>query len=90
MTIGASIALIIIGAILAYAVNFQLSGIDINLVGIILIVGGLIGLVVGIVRITTARRRLGVPPGTTRVREERFYGDEVPPAPRSGYERRDY
>ncbi|MQY03147.1 DUF6458 family protein [Actinomadura macrotermitis] len=81
MTIGASIALIIIGAILAYAVEFELSGIDIKLVGLILIVGGLIGLVIGVVRIASARRRT-VPPATG-VREERYYG-EVPPE-RRGY-----
>ncbi len=56
MTIGGSIALIIIGAILAYAVNYEFSGIDIRLVGIILMVGGAIGLIVGIVRIASARR----------------------------------
>lgn len=56
MTIGGSIALIIIGAILAYAVNYDISGIDIRLVGVILMIGGVIGLVVGIVRIMSARR----------------------------------
>ncbi|TDD94048.1 DUF6458 family protein [Actinomadura rubrisoli] len=76
MTIGGSIALIIIGAILAYAVNYEFSGVDIRLVGVILMVGGLIGLVVGIVRIASARRavaRRAVP-----VREERYY-EELPP-----------
>ncbi|WP_019633086.1 DUF6458 family protein [Actinomadura atramentaria] len=73
MTIGGSIALIIIGAILAYAVDYQFSGIDIRLVGVILMIGGLIGLVVGIVRIATARRRVVERPA--EVRERRYYQD---------------
>lgn len=45
MGIGASITLIAIGAILAFAVNTTVSGIDINVVGIILMVCGVLGLV---------------------------------------------
>ncbi|WP_067481549.1 DUF6458 family protein [Actinomadura hibisca] len=83
MTIGGSIALIIIGAILAYAVEFDISGLDIRLVGVILMVGGLIGLVIGIVRIVSTRRR-GVPPAVppTTVREEYY---EEPRTRRPGY-----
>ncbi|RFU41271.1 hypothetical protein DZF91_12660 [Actinomadura logoneensis] len=73
MTIGGSIALIIIGAILSYAVDYQFSGVDIRVVGIILMLGGLLGLVIGIVRIASARRRPVAPPPT--VREERYYED---------------
>ncbi|MFD0691151.1 DUF6458 family protein [Actinomadura fibrosa] len=76
MTIGGSIALIIIGAILAYAVNYEFSGVDIRLVGVILMVGGLIGLVVGIIRIASARRTV-VERRPPAVREE--YYDDVPP-----------
>ena len=75
MTIGGSIALIIIGAILAYAVNYDISGIDIRLVGVILMIGGLIGLVVGIVRIMSARRAVTRRPPPAAVREE-YYEDE--------------
>jgi hypothetical protein len=73
VTIGGSIALLIIGAILAYAVNYEFSGVDIRLVGVILMVGGLIGLVVGIIRIVSARRAMErrTPP----VREEYYYED---------------
>ncbi|MFB4310800.1 DUF6458 family protein [Actinomadura sp. GTD37] len=82
MTIGGSIALIIIGAILAYAVNYEFSGIDIRLVGVILMLGGLIGLVIGIVRIVSARRSaVRRPP--PRVREE-YYEDDFE-ARRRGY-----
>ncbi|KAB2342402.1 DUF6458 family protein [Actinomadura rudentiformis] len=86
MTIGGSIALIIIGAILAYAVNYEFSGVDIRVVGIILMLGGLIGLIIGIARIATARRRVAPPPPA--VREERYYEDpayEEPPARRRRY-----
>ncbi|MGI5322528.1 DUF6458 family protein [Actinomadura nitritigenes] len=76
MTIGGSIALIIIGAILAYAVNYQFSGIDIRLVGVILMIGGLIGLVVGIVRIASARRTTVERRPPTAIREEHYYEDD--------------
>jgi hypothetical protein len=48
MTIGSSIVMIAIGAILAYAVKADISGIDIQTVGIILIVLGIIGLILSL------------------------------------------
>ena len=45
MGIGVSIFLLALGAILAFAVNFEISGLDINVIGIILMVCGAIGLV---------------------------------------------
>ena len=45
MGIGVSVFLIALGAILAFAVEFQVSGLDINTVGIILLIVGVIGLV---------------------------------------------
>ena len=45
MGIGVSIFLIALGAILAFAVNFDLSGLDINVVGYILMIVGVIGLI---------------------------------------------
>ena len=44
MGIGVSIFLLAIGAILAFAVDFQASGLDINTVGVILMIVGVIGL----------------------------------------------
>ncbi|TDC68907.1 hypothetical protein E1200_10175 [Actinomadura sp. GC306] len=76
MTIGGSIALLIIGAILAYAVNYDISGIDIRLVGVILMIGGLVGLVVGIVRMVSARRAVERRTPPPVVREEHYYEDE--------------
>lgn len=43
MGIGASIFLIAVGAVLTFAVNYQLSGIDIKVIGVILMIAGAIG-----------------------------------------------
>ncbi len=45
MGIGASLFLIAVGAILAFAVEFTVSGIEIQTIGVILLVVGIIGLV---------------------------------------------
>jgi hypothetical protein len=44
MALGTSLMLIAVGAILAFAVDAQVSGIDINTVGAILLVVGIIGI----------------------------------------------
>jgi len=44
MGIGVSIFLLAIGAILTFAVNAELSGLDISVVGVILMICGAIGL----------------------------------------------
>ncbi len=48
MTIGGSIGLIVLGAILAFAVEIELAGLDIGTVGLIMMIGGVVGLVVGL------------------------------------------
>jgi len=48
MGIGVSLVLIAIGAILAWAVNYQVSGVDINVVGAILMVVGIVGLLLSL------------------------------------------
>lgn len=45
MGIGASLFLIAVGAILAWAVDFTVSGIEIQTIGVILLVVGIVGLV---------------------------------------------
>ena len=45
MGIGVSIFLIAVGAILAFAVNYDISGLDIAVVGWILMIAGVIGLI---------------------------------------------
>jgi len=48
MTIGTSIVLIAVGAILKYAVTAHLSGIDLQTVGTILIIVGILGLIISL------------------------------------------
>ncbi|GGO65381.1 hypothetical protein [Nonomuraea cavernae] len=59
MTIAGSIILIMLGAILTWAVEFDLAGLDINVVGVILMIGGLAGLLFGLYRISVTRRAVG-------------------------------
>lgn len=44
MGIGASVFLLAIGAILAFAVDYTVSGLDLNVVGFILMAAGVVGL----------------------------------------------
>ena len=46
MGIGVSIFLLALGAILAFAVNASVSGLDINTIGVILMVCGALGLLI--------------------------------------------
>ena len=48
MTIGGSLALIALGAILKFAVTGSVSGISIPTVGVILMIVGVVGLVLGL------------------------------------------
>jgi hypothetical protein len=48
MTIGASLFLIAVGAILKFAVTASVAGIDLQVVGVILIIVGAVGLVIGL------------------------------------------
>jgi hypothetical protein len=70
MGIGSSIFLIAIGLILALAVNLDLSGIDLQMVGWILTVVGVIGL---LVTLTVWGRRRSV------VHEQPVVREEYPP-----------
>lgn len=49
VTIGTSIVLIAVGAILYYAVNADLEGIEIDTVGLILMLVGILGLVLSLI-----------------------------------------
>jgi hypothetical protein len=57
MTIGASIFLIAVGAILKYAVDVTVSGIEIQTIGLILMIAGAVGLLIGLFLLTQADRR---------------------------------
>lgn len=57
MTIGASIFIIAVGAILRYAVSDNIEGIDLQVVGLILMIAGVVGLVLGLFLMQQARSR---------------------------------
>ena len=57
MGIGTSILLIAVGAVLKYAVTASVSGVDIQTVGVILMVAGIIGLVLSLIWMSMAGRR---------------------------------
>jgi uncharacterized protein DUF6458 len=59
MSIGTSIFLIAVGAIIRYAVTFHVSGVSRPTIGLILILAGIVGLVLSLIYMTTARRRVG-------------------------------
>ncbi|MCA5923808.1 DUF6458 family protein [Curtobacterium flaccumfaciens] len=69
MRIGSSIALIVIGAIVAFALNIQLAGIDLRLIGYILMAAGVVLLIISLAvafggRRTTTTTRTGVDPAS--------------------------
>lgn len=56
MTIGVSLFLIAVGAVLKFAVTATVSGIELSTVGVILMVVGAIGLVLGLMFLMSGRR----------------------------------
>ena len=93
MGIGGSIFLLALGAILAFAVNADISGIDINIIGWILMAAGLVGLVITLWYWNSRRRTVvtrqtsapvaGTPYPNQQVRSE--YREDAPPPPPPGY-----
>ncbi len=57
MGIGFSIFLIALGAILTFALHFTVAGVDIHVIGWILMAAGVIGLIVTMVLLSPRRRR---------------------------------
>lgn len=58
MTAGAGIFLIAVGAIIRYALNFEIGGVDEAMIGLILMLAGLAILVLSLIAMATARRRI--------------------------------
>lgn len=56
MRIGGSLVLVAVGAILTFALNAKVSGINLDTVGIVLMVVGALGLVLSLVMANTPRR----------------------------------
>ncbi|MGV9251684.1 DUF6458 family protein [Streptomyces sp. NPDC003697] len=71
MGLGGCIILIAAGAILTFATDWDMQGVNLDLVGIILMIVGLIG--VTTFSSIARRRRVMVPPTTTVVEEERHH-----------------
>ena len=71
MGIGASVFLLALGAILAFAVDYSVNGVDINVVGFILMVAGAVGLLMT----TLVFGRRDTVAGTGVVTEERVVRD---------------
>jgi hypothetical protein len=69
MGIGTSLFLIAVGAILYFAVNASISGLEIATIGIILMVIGVIGLLISLFFLSQSRRDAG----RTVVRERDVY-----------------
>jgi len=75
MGIGVSIVLIALGAVLAFALNVDVPGIDLGTVGIILMIVGIVGLVASMI-IWGPRSR--TPASGEVVEERRIYEDRPP------------
>jgi disulfide bond formation protein DsbB len=78
MTYGGSIALIVIGAILRFAISYSPANVNLQLVGLILMIAGAIGLVISLVWMFGRRRQTVTTtrtPSTTEVYEERRYNE---------------
>lgn len=77
MGIGISVFLIAVGAIITFAINVAVSGVDLSTVGVILMVVGAIGLLWSLIVVGTARTRATtattvdetVPPRRTVIRD---------------------
>lgn len=80
MTVGGSILLIAIGAILRFAVEVDISGIDLQVIGLILMIAGAVGLVLALFyTYVLTDRTAGGPPPDRRYEDQRYYEDRPPP-----------
>jgi hypothetical protein len=69
LTIGGSIALIVIGAILRFGITWKPANVNLEAIGVILMVAGVVGLIISIVILATRRRGRA----SAQVYEERRY-----------------
>lgn len=72
MGIGTSIFLIALGAILYFAVNVDISGLEVSTIGLILMIVGILGLVISLFLMSQASRR-GVAADRPVARERDIY-----------------
>jgi len=78
MTIGGSIFLIAVGAILRYAVQDEIDAVNLETIGLILMIAGIVGLLIGLFLMTQARGRGDV----VRERERPVEYERRDPPPR--------
>jgi Domain of unknown function (DUF6458) len=71
VTIGGSIALIVIGAILRFGITWKPAHVDLRAIGVILMIAGAAGLVISIAFVAARRRQRG----SVQVVEERRYNE---------------
>jgi Na+/melibiose symporter-like transporter len=69
MTIGTSLFLLAVGAILKFAIEDSVSGVDLGTIGVILMIVGIIGLILSFFYLSTRDRRGAV------VERERVHED---------------
>ena len=74
MTIGGSIALIVVGAILRFAVTWHGKYLNLQAIGVILMVAGVVGLGVAVGLLISRRRARA----STQVYEQRRYTEPPP------------
>lgn len=74
MTIGGSVALIIIGAILRFGVTWHPQHVDLQVIGVILMIAGVLGLALSLVFMAMRRKDRR----SARVYEERRYTEPPP------------
>jgi hypothetical protein len=72
MTIGTSIVLIAVGAILKYAVNADVDAIDLQVVGTILMIVGILGLAISLLYTFVLADRRRPDPYDVPTRRDRF------------------
>ena len=72
MTIGTSLFLIAVGAILKYAVEDSVDSVNLGTVGVILMIVGVVGLVLSFFYMTLWDRRRGVDREVVRERDPRY------------------
>jgi hypothetical protein len=71
MTIGTSLFLLAVGAILKFAVDDSVSGVDLPTVGVILMICGVIGLLFSVLWLNVFNRGARTDAGVVREREYR-------------------
>ena len=72
MGIGASVALLVVGAIMTFALDVTMEGLDLDTVGVILMIAGGLGLVVSLLFWSSVAPFGSRTAERTIVREERF------------------